>query len=376
MVETIRDDAVGLYADFDNRARRSVLGAHRRSAQELPVIDFAAYTGDGDIEARRRVARQLRAACTDTGFFYLVHHGISASELDLAHDWGQLFFELPLAEKQRLDKSRHFARQGWMPVGGTNPEANPDKDADQKETYVMPRALLSGERPGDNPTVGNGNWPDPQLMPGFRPFIEAHIAKRVLIAQQLCRALALSLDLPEDYFDASHRYLMCQLTYNYYPPLDPATVGRTQWGISPHTDYGSFSLLSQDELGGLEVRDSAGNWIDLPPIAGAFVVNIADLFARWSNGLYRSSLHRASNFNTGTRARISLPLFIIPHAKTMVSCLPTCEGPGNPAKYEPVEAGPYVRTLLEQSYRTGRPGVAQRTVEERFVAGAEESKAD
>ncbi len=365
-VETIKDDEVGLYADFDNRARREALSAHRRSAQLLPVIDFSAYTKDGDLAARQDVARALRAACTDTGFFYLAGHGISQAELDLAHGWGHLFFEMPLAERQKLDKARHFARQGWMPVGGMNPGANPDKDADQKETYVLPRELLPGETPGDNPSVGNGNWPETRLLPGFKEFIQAHILKRVAIAQRLCRALALSLDLPEDYFDASHRYLACQLTYNYYPALDPDSVGRTQWGISPHTDYGTFTLLSQDALGGLEVRSVAGEWIDVPPIEGAFVVNIGDLFARWTNGLYTSSLHRASNFNTGRRARISLPLFIIPHYQTVVSCIETCQGTGNPPKYQPVEAGPYVRTLLEQSYRTGRPGVAQKTVEERF----------
>jgi len=375
MVETIKDDAVGLYADFDNRQRREALRTKRRADLTLPVIDFAAYTDKAGLDQRQAVARALRAACTETGFFYLVNHGISAAELDLAHQWGHLFFELPLAEKQKLDKAKHAARQGWMAVGGTDPQANLDKDADQKETYVIPRTLLPGETPGDNPTVDHGNWPGAKLMPGFKEFIEAHVLKRIAIAQRLCRALALSLDLPEGYFDASHRYLMCQLTYNYYPPLDPETVGRTQWGISPHTDYGTFTLLSQDGLGGLEVRSVSGEWIDVPPREGAFVVNIADLFARWTNGLYVSSLHRASNFNTGARARISLPLFIIPHAKTVVSCLPTCAGPGNPAKYEPVEAGPYVRTLLEQSYRIGRPGVAARTVEERFTEAASNPKA-
>lgn len=366
MVETIKDDAVALYADFDNRARRAAIKAQRRSNRTIPVIDFGPYTRGEGLEARREVAQALRQACTDTGFFYLVNHGIAQAECDLMHDWGQVFFALPRTEKAKLHKNNHPARQGWMPVGGTNPEANPDPDADQKETFVIPRDLLPGERKSENPAVGNGQWPDPALMPGFREFISAHIIKRIAVGQRLCRALALSLDLPEDHLDAAHRYPNTSLTYNYYPPLDPDAVGRTQWGISPHTDYGSFTLLSQDSLGGLEIRTLDDEWIDVPPLAGTFVVNIGDLFARWTNGLYRSSLHRASNFSTGSRARISLPLFFNPHPKTRIECLPTCQGPGDPAKYEPVEAGPYVRALLEQSYRTGRPGVAQRTVEERL----------
>ena len=366
MVELIKEDEVGLYADFDNRARRAALAAKRRSAETLPIIDFSAYTNDGGLDERNAVARALRAVCLNTGFFYLANHGIAQSEFDVAHAWGQMFFELPRAEKAKLDKSNHPTRQGWMPVGGMNADANPDKEADQKETFVQPRDYLPGEVRGENPAVGNGQWPDPKLMPGYREFIGAHIMKRVAIGQRLCRALALSLDLPEDFLDEAHRYPNTSLTYNYYPPLDPATVGRTQWGISPHTDYGSFTLLSQDALGGLEVRNSADEWIDVPPIPGAFVVNLGDLFARWTNGLYRSSLHRASNFNTGGGARISLPLFFNPHPKARIECLPTCQGPGNPPKYEPVEAGPYVRALLEQSYRTGRPGVAQRTVVDRL----------
>jgi isopenicillin N synthase-like dioxygenase len=360
-MQTVKDKEVRLYADFDNRARVQSIGKARLPAKTIPVIDFAAYTRDGSLEERKRVARALHDTCIDTGFFYLAHHGISEAELQLAHNWGRLFFELPRAVK---------AACNFTPVGGKNPSANLDKETDQKETYSLPRPLLPGETEDHpNRTLGRGKWIDPALMPGFREFLEAHIVKRIRIAQRLCRALALSLDLPEDYFDASHRFPSGSLTYNYYPPVDPETAGRTQWGISPHTDYGSFSLLSQDELGGLEVRDSSGAWIDLPPIPGAFVVNIADLFARWTNGYYVSSLHRASNFNTGPRARISLPLFFNPHAATIIECLPTCQGPGNPAKYEPVEAGPYVQTLIQQSNRIGRPGVMQRMAEERLKLG-------
>lgn len=357
-MQTIKDDAVKLYADFDNRQRVQSVGQQRGAVKTLPVIDFSAYTHGESLDARKRVAQALHAACIDTGFFYLVNHGISQAEIELAHDWGRVFFALPREVK---------AACNYTPVGGKNPSANPDKEADQKETYSLPRPLLPGELEDHKlRTVGRGLWPDPALMPGFREFTEAHLVKRIRVAQRLCRALALSLALPEDYLDAPHRFPSGSMTYNYYPSLDPATVGQTQWGISPHTDYGSFSLLSQDELGGLEVRDASGVWIDVPPIAGAFVVNIADLFARWTNGTYVSSLHRASNFNTSGKARISLPLFFNPHPNTIIECLPSCQGPGNPAKYEPVEAGPYVQTLIQQSNRIGRPGVMQKTVEERL----------
>jgi isopenicillin N synthase-like dioxygenase len=364
MVETIKESDFDVLADFDNRARRAAVLAGRRSAKTLPVIDFAPFMQESALGERRAVADVLRRACIDTGFFYLANHGISEAEFQVAHDWGHVFFEQPQAVKAQYDKRHSKAKQGWMPVGGTNPEDNPDKAADLKETFVMAREPLPGEPPGSSFSAGQSQWPDERTMPGFRPFIQAHIKKRFAIAQALARAFALSLDLAEDYFDGAHRYLNCSLTYNYYPPMDREAALRTQWGISPHTDYGSFTLLSQDTLGGLEVRDAVGEWIDVPPKAGTFVVNIADLFQRWTNGLYKSSLHRASNF--AGAARISLPFFVIPDGKWMVECVPTCVGPGNPARYEPVLAETYVRTLLEQSYRTGRPGVAQQTVEERL----------
>ena len=366
MTETVNDDAVRSYADFDNRHRVKKVIEHGSSAKTVPVIDFSAYTNDASLTERQQVAHALHEACTYTGFFYLANHGISASEIELAHDWGRIFFELPREVK---------AACGYSPVGGRTPTIK-DEEADQKETYSVARPLLPGETE-DHPsrTMGRSAWPDPSLMPGFREFLEPHIVKRIRVAQRLCRALALSLDLPENFLDEAHRFPTGSVTYNYYFPLDPAKVGRTQWGISPHTDYGSFSLLSQDELGGLEVRDPSGEWIDLPPKRGMFVVNIADLMSRWTNGLYVSSLHRASNFNLSGKARISLPLFFNPYYETMIACLPTCCGPSNPSKYEPVKAGPYVRSLVEQSQRIGRPGLMRESAGARMTI-ADQSQAD
>ena len=248
---------------------------------------------------------------------------------------------------------------GFMRIGGINPDANPDKAADHKERFIMSRELFPDE-PGEGwRAAGQSRWPAEDVLPGFTQFMKAHLAKRVLLAQGLAQAFALSLDLAETYFDEYFRHLGVVSIINYYPPLDPATVARTQWSFSPHTDYGGFTLLNQDSLGGLQVRNSAGDWIDVPPIPGAFVVNIGDLMSTWTNDLYTSNLHRA--LNGSGKARVSIPLFVAPTRDTMVECLTTCQGPGNPPRYAPVRAGDYMRTLIEQARRTGRPGLAVQT---------------
>ena len=362
MIETIKDGEVDLYEDFDNRylRRDRRFDIERDALNRIPVIDIAPFIQDGSVAARQRVGREIRKACIDVGFFYLSGHGIPATELDEAITWGHRFFELPLEEKMAVHTTGTGA-PGFMRVGGIDPEANPDKAADLKERFIMSRELFPDEPAEGWRAAGLSQWPSERVLPGFASFMRAHLAKRVVLAQRVARAFAFSLELPEHYFDAMFRHLGVVSIINYYPPLDPTAVKRTQWSFSPHTDYGAFTLLSQDRLGGLQVRNSDGQWIDVPPIPDTFVVNLGDLMATWSNDLFTSNLHRAANVSD--TARISIPFFVAPQGATVIRCLDTCQGPGNPPRYDPVTAGDYVRTLLEQSGRTGRPGVAVRTAE-------------
>jgi isopenicillin N synthase-like dioxygenase len=355
---TIPDDEMARYADFDNRylSAGDRFGIERAPLKEIPTINFAPFVRQSSLKERLQVAAELRRACIDIGFFYLAGHGISQPEFDEVHAWGHRFFEQPLDEKKKLTRSRSLSGQGYIGVGGTNPEANSNKAPDLKETFSMGREVLPGEPEQGRFGAGLSQWPS---LPGFREFLQAHIRKRVLIAQQLVRALALSLHLPETWFDEPHRYLGCFLLYNYYPPLERARLDSSQWSISPHTDYGSFTLLDQDALAGLQVRNASGAWIDVPPVRETFVVNIADLLARWTNDLYTSNLHRAANFNTA--ARISVPFFVFPQGTVQVSCLESCHSARNPPRYEAVVVEDYLRALLDQSDRTGRPGVSKKT---------------
>jgi isopenicillin N synthase-like dioxygenase len=356
-IDTIGDGEVDSFSDFDNRYLHQ--GVARSDLASLPVIDISPFVAGGDAAARERVARQIRQASIDIGFFYATGHGFSAAELAALLSWGKRFFALPRAAKDKVFWKDAPGR-GYVPPGGLNPEANRDKAVDLKERLYFARefALAEAEHRGAFPP-GPQLWPDEAALPGFRRFVTEANYKAVGLIQRLGFALGRSLGLDEGYFERENGRFGSTMVYNYYPPLDRATLERTQWSFSPHTDYGSFTIVVQDENGGLQVRNAAGQWIDVTPIPGTVIVNIGDLVALATNDLYTSNLHRVANFSGNER--ISVSFFVGPPATAEIRCLETCQGPDNPPRYPPVNADEYTRALIEQYHRTGRPGIAATT---------------
>jgi len=331
-------------------------GMTREAVRTIPIIDISSCMADPFAASSRGVADELRKACVDVGFFYLVGHGFSSDELQEAIAWSHRFFALPLDVKMRF-RAMGPGQAGFVRVGGINPDEDSAKAADLKERFVLAREL--GATSDNIGAESQSRWPGDDVLPGFARFMGAHLSKRIALARALARVFALSLHLQSSYFDEYFLQMALVSLINYYPPLDAETVKTNRWSFSPHTDYGGFTLLSQDALGGLQVRNCNGDWIDVPPIADTFVVNIGDLMAMWTNDLYTSTLHRAKNVSGA--ARISIPFFASPNGNAVIRCIETCQGPNNPPRYPPVTAGEYVRTLIARADQSGRPSVSDAT---------------
>jgi isopenicillin N synthase-like dioxygenase len=267
---------------------------------------------------------------------------------------------LPLEDKMKV-LSPSVDMPGFVRTGGMDPEKNRDKVVDIKERFSLTRELKPGEQARADSRTGKTQWPSRALLPAFETTLKDYIARLQRVTAALNRAFALSLDLPEDYFDGLYHYPDMTLTMNFYPPVDPAKLKATQWSFSPHADYTAFTVLLQDTSGGLQARNSAGQWIDVAPRQGTFVVNVGNVLARWTNDLYSSTLHRA--LHIGNDPRISAAFFVYPDATTLVRCLDTCQGPDNPPRYDDVTTAQYVRALREDAHSAGRPAVTTETAQ-------------
>jgi isopenicillin N synthase-like dioxygenase len=268
---------------------------------QIPIIDVSELVEGGP--SQRAVAQRLGEACRESGFFYVVGHGVDeALQLGL-REMSREFFAKDLETKLRIRMALGGrAWRGYFRVGDELTSGAPD----QKEGVYFGAELAA-----DNPRVLAGTpLHGPNLFPvepeGFREVVLRYMAALTGLGHRLMAGLALSLDLEESYFAdrCTGEPLTLFRIFNYPPPADP-----TLWGVGEHTDYGLLTILLQDDAGGLEVR-SRSRWVSAPPVPGSFVCNIGDMLDRMTRGLFRSTPHRVRN--PAPRDRLSFPFFFDP----------------------------------------------------------------
>jgi isopenicillin N synthase-like dioxygenase len=324
----------------------SALEAARVSAAALPIIDISGLTSTRPTE-RQAVGAALRQACLDKGFFYIKNHGVSETLVDNVFNEAAAFFALPAEQKAEVDKAKSKVNRGYEPLQGQTLEAGAPPDL--KEGYY-----IGPEHGPDDPRViagmfnhGANQWP--AQRPNFRPVMMEYLGVMLDLSARMMRGIALSLDLPEDYFAHYCSDVMATVRLLHYPPQTPqARPG--QKGAGAHTDFGGLTLLRQDDVGGLQVWDQGSDgWIHADPIPAAYVVNLGDMIARWTNDRYRSTVHRV--VNASGRERYSVPFFYTGNYAHRVECIPTCLKPGETPKYPPITVEDHMREMYRRTYK-------------------------
>ena len=303
--------------------------ATQTETSHIPVIDLGPLR---DGSAPREVAQAIHRASRDIGFIYVSNHGIPEELITRTRETAMRFFHSDADKKAALGISAKH--RGFLQVGGA--KMQDDAQPDLKESFIWGFENADGSAADDHPLRGPNRWPDD--MPELRETAMAYFEAAHGVAQELMRAFALGLDLPEDFFVKGHDRPMSRASMIYYPPQDTQSdSGR--FGVGPHTDFGVLTLLCQDDVGGLQVEDLRGNWIPAPPIRGTLVVNVGDLLARWTNDAYRSTPHRV--INTSGKERLSLVLAYDPDYPTLIDPRSVTAAPLR-AGNDPITCGDYL----------------------------------
>lgn len=307
----------------------------------IPVIDLSGALLPGGLRSLE-VATQIRIAAESAGFFYIIHHGLEPHVIDRQFWLVEQLFNLPVEQKESLATKLSDCSRGYEAIGSQTLDS--DARPDLKESFYC-----GIDYPPEHPyvirkyhTYGMNQWP--AGLPDLAADSAAYIGSMCRLSVRLMQLIALSLDLPEDYFDQMHGAPMVTLRFLRYPPQPENADDRT-FGAGAHTDWGAITILAQDTHGGLEVSMPDGSWVAAPPIAGSLVVNLGDMIPRWTNGRYHSNPHRVRNVFSGVKPRHSIPFFYNPDYEALVKPVATCVPAGESPAFEPCTVGEHLRDM-------------------------------
>jgi len=312
----------------------------------IPLIDLRDALAPGGARSAT-VAAQLRAAAMASGFFYVRNHGVDAGQVARQFELARQLLELPEATRLALAMENSPTLRGFENIGAQtlDAEARPDL----KESFYCGMAY-----PDEHPyvragyqTYGHNQWPSE--LPDAPAQSERYIRTMLALSKRLMQLMALSLRLPEGYFDATSESPMVTLRMIRYP-AHPAGADERTFGAGAHTDWGAVTILAQDMHGGLEVCMPGGSWVPATPIEGCFVVNLGDMVPRWTNGLYHSNPHRVRNLHSGGAPRYSIPFFYEPDYFARIEAVPGTVPAGEAPRHAPCTAGEHLREMYRKTY--------------------------
>jgi isopenicillin N synthase-like dioxygenase len=306
-----------------------MLEISRRAAfSEIPIIDIGSL-GTGTA-AETNVAASIRTASEYVGFFYAINHGIDSDEIRSIFAATKSFFALPQAQRNAIYLINSPNYRGYLPIGVRGTAERP---GDLLESFNVGNELGADDPDvrGGKPLHGANQWP--AGLPGFRDAVIRYYGLMDRLMRRLLQGFAMAAELPRDGFDHLFRKPLTQMRLLHYPAQDTPQGGMI--GARPHRDFGFFTILLQDDVGGLEVSNQAGEWVVAPPLQDSFIINIAEMFKLLTNGRFSSALHRV--INRYGRERYSVPFFVNPSYDAVLGPLPQFVDEAHPRQF-----GPYV----------------------------------
>jgi len=304
-------------------------------------------------EGDELAARQLRRGCLKDGFFYLKGHGVEEELIKAVFEEARKFFALPLETKMMLSTSTNRNNRGYTRMGEETLDPESQSSGDTKEGYYIGVEESESDALSETPFHGPNLWPSEELLPQWRDVMMAYHNRMVRLGRRMCPVVSRALGLPPAYFDGYFVQPIAILRLlRYSEAKSEPHLG--VFGAGAHTDYGMLTFLRTDQQPGLQIRPrGCDDWVNVPPMNEAFIVNVGDMLQRWTNDLFLSTPHRV--VSTSGQERFSVPFFYDPGYHSEIRCVETCVSGENPARYPPVIAGEHIMEMYEKTHADFEP---------------------
>ncbi len=309
------------------------------SGQNIPVVSLKQFTEGNDAD-RKAFVDTLGKAYEEWGFVAVKDHGIDEDTIDKLYHNVKAFFNMPTDDKLKYEIAGLAGQRGYTSFGKESAKGSdtPDLKEFWQQGQYKEEGAPADENYPDNVEVNELPEFNSTLYTAYRQFEKAGGA--------LLRAIAIYLNLDENYFDDKIEFGNSILRCIHYPPIknEPKSAVRAE----QHEDINLITLLVGASAEGLQLLTKQEEWMAINAGPGQIVVNVGDMLQRLTNNKLRSTTHRVVNPPRemwGT-SRFSIPFFLHPKSKMRLDCLDNCIDDANPIAYEPISAGEYLNERL------------------------------
>lgn len=307
--------------------------------KNIPSVDLADFT-EGNKETKAAFVKELGKAYEEIGFVAVKNHGLSDALCAELYAQVKGFFTLSKEEKEAYEIEGLAGQRGYVSFGKEH--AKNKNEGDLKEFWHF------GQTVEDNDPIKE-EYPDNvqvNELPKFNIVGREVYQKLESTGREMLRAIALHLNLDENYFDAKIHNGNSILRPIHYPPIthEPKDAVRA----AEHEDINLITLLMGASADGLQVLNKSGEWISVTALPDQIVVNVGDMLQRLTNNKLKSTTHRVVNpprEKWGT-SRYSIPFFLHPRSEVSLNCLPSCISESNPKNFSDITAGEYLEQRI------------------------------